>query len=238
MFAQDQRSLEVIPEEQYALLGNLLIYVEDIFRQGSLLPGIVNQQPNLIELIIYESYDDKNADGQRRLNHFLTQLLHPCQESLRDLNIYNCAFNTLTLLRHIPLRNLLNFSLETKDETRLDELWNALGSIDGHNMMPKLAVMELTFQLSGPEGASREWPPNNPSRPSNYSYSRVRKLSLDLQYVSAINFLEIKAVFPNVIFLELSWWSSENVPWEELLRLWPYLHKLKINAMDRTLRKR
>ena len=230
----DPVPLEIIPEQYYALLGNLEITFDDDFQEGGVLRNILDKKPKLRQLMICEPL--REGSCVQDLKHFLPPLLiQSCQESLDELSICNCAFPTLALISHTPLKGLSSLSLQVYRGNTLDGLWNSLGSIDGNKLMPKLENIKLELESSSDEG-TRRWPPSNPEGHVRYRYSSVRKLTLDLYYVT-VNLMEIRTTFPNLTTLELILYVSEHPPYGELWELWPNLEELNIKGAKMTLRK-
>ena len=190
----------------------------------SVVVEIVGKKPKLRDLTIEE-----DKDG--RFQKFVAELIPQCcQESLEEFYINCSTFSTLALLSHTSLKNLSSLSLEINKNTRLAEFWNALGSIDGDRMMPKLEEIELKLALDE-TGRPSEWPPSNPGRQVHYSYSSVRKLTLDLTFVR-VNLLEVKALFPNVTWLEVVCSRAEHLRPSEEFRFWELWRNLEDLDID------
>ena len=69
----DPVPLEIIPEQYYALLGNLEITFDDDFQEGGVLRNILDKKPKLRQLMICEPLHEGSC--VQNLKHFLTPLL-------------------------------------------------------------------------------------------------------------------------------------------------------------------
>ena len=235
IFVDDTNSLGIIPEEFYGLVGNLEFFDDEVFSEEFLFRQIVAKKPKVRELTIYECKEDRaNAEVQLPMRNFLTQLLQSCRDSLLDFTLHADDLHVLRLMSNHALKNLSNFSLDTRHAETIDELWNLLASIDGDKMMPRLDDLEIKLELVT-EQVVKTWPARNLGGPEPRSYSSVRKLTLDLMCVT-VNLVELKSAFPRLTSLELSLYRAEHVPCGEFWELWPTLEELKFSGTESILR--
>ena len=231
VYVNDPLSLETIPEEYYCLAGSLVFWVDNLFEyegtQSKLLPVFVGENPNITELVIEENFD-RNGALPPAVKSLFTTLLQSCAESLRKLTIVDWCSQTISPA-DVTLKNLSKFNLEATELAKLDQLWDALTSIDGCKMMPKLVEIDLEARSKYKYNEDfKDWPLTIHGRQSlRCSYSSVRKLRLDLSKVN-VNLLEFKTIMPHVVSMELRFRSSGRVPCAELWELWPNLEELKI----------
>ena len=225
--------LEIIPQEQYKLLGNLELFLEDIFKEDFLLRNIVNRKPELRVLIISECCYVEEGRRQE-LCTVLTQLLESCQESLEQFELHVYEFHVLPLLTSNALTNLSNFTLETMDETGIQELWNSFVSIDSDQMMPNLRKVVIIMNFRTEQVI--EWPTIRSEVNVHYSWSNVQKLELLALSLVAWNMLEIRTVFPHLTSLKLSPLEPERLLCPEFWEVWSNLQELNISGPGGVLR--
>ena len=229
-------NLDVVPEEQYGLLGNLKLFLNVVFHEHSLYPAIVAKKPKLRELSICEIVEGNAENVRQNLRGILTQLFQSCQDSLEELNVYNYDSHTLPLLSVNALKKLSILTLQTDDSDKIEEIWNSLASIGSAKMMPKLKDIVLGMKLRPGNYIEelREWPPILNEENLIYSYGTVCRLVLDVQCLR-YNMADIGRVFPHLNSLELTLNRSEHVPCREVWETWPNLQELKVRGTCGTL---
>ena len=86
IFVDHSISFDVLPAECYGLVGSLEFGTDDIFAEGSLLPQIVDKNPKIRRLKIYDPVGDDNETLQPMLE-LVKKLFRSCQDSLEDLTL-------------------------------------------------------------------------------------------------------------------------------------------------------
>ena len=245
--AQDNSSLEVVPEGRYALLDSLH-YRFTKLREADLFRSIAAQSAGLTQLSIYqpftgrfcEAYGEDPVDEAFQLifDTVLELLLKASHSVVEDISVVGAYRLDSLTFSPLPTLSKLAWQKQYGEPSSAQDLWNAIVAMDYEDKMPRLHEMKISiraldekpFDGFRPEdNSTEEWPQN--SGPIQ-SCGTVRYLKLQLQ-VQRINMTCLKAVFPNVSILELDLGKTllegeDQVPISGISKAWPQLQELLI----------
>ena len=239
----DFQSLRFFPDEiltRVKLQGLLKVGLwrkQDV----SLLCQVSKKISGMEGLRLYEPPSDLELDGDVRhqFDSAVERMLQRDHHRLKSIEIF--GLYSLSSLSHPPFSNLLKLSINRWNVETLEDLWDAMASVNFAIAMPKLEEVEICIPTTGQYDQfgnyvhdafwQNDWPIANYDDVRHCAPS-VRKLTLDLE-IRGIRVHPLQALFPNISSLQLKCTRQIDstewtvVPLADIWECWPQLEDLK-----------